>query len=118
MGACVTQPVACYLGKVKVASSNLATGSLLLADPAEPILPSRRRNHYEPSHAIPKTEGSFKGCTTMIGIESGRDIIVIWMSVCTGAIAMHFIGNLALIIIVSSVYCALTGVYVYRKLGK
>ena len=24
--ACVTQPVACYLGKVKVASSNLATG--------------------------------------------------------------------------------------------
>lgn len=54
----------------------------------------------------------------MIGIESGRDIIVIWMSVCTGAIAMHFIGNLALIIIVSSVYCALTGVYVYRKLGK
>lgn len=54
----------------------------------------------------------------MISIESGRDIIIIWMAVCTGAIAMYFIGNLALIIIVTSVYCALTGIYVYRKIGK
>ena len=54
----------------------------------------------------------------MITIESGRDILVIWMSVCTGAIAMYFLENLALIIIVTSIYCAVTGVYVYRKLGK
>jgi len=54
----------------------------------------------------------------MITIESGRDIIVIWMSVCTGAIAMHFIKNLAIIIIVTSIYCAITGLYIYRKLGK
>lgn len=54
----------------------------------------------------------------MISIESGRDIMVIWISVCFGAIAMHFINNLAIIIIVTSVYCALTGIYVYRKLGK
>jgi hypothetical protein len=54
----------------------------------------------------------------MIGIESGRDIMVIWISVCFGAIAMYFIGNLALIIVVTSVYCALTGIYVYRKLGR
>jgi hypothetical protein len=54
----------------------------------------------------------------MITIESGRDILVIWMSICTGAIAMYFLGNLALIIIVTSLYCAVTGVYVYRRLGK
>jgi hypothetical protein len=54
----------------------------------------------------------------MITIESGRDIIIIWMSVCTGAIALYFINNLAIIIIVTSLYCALTGIYVYRKLGK
>ena len=54
----------------------------------------------------------------MIGIESGRDIIIIWMAVCTGAIAMQFIDNLALIIIVTSIYCAITGIIVYHKLGK
>ena len=54
----------------------------------------------------------------MIGIESGRDIIIIWMSVCTGAIAAYFIGNLPLIIIVTSLYCAITGLLVYRKMGK
>jgi len=54
----------------------------------------------------------------MIGIESGRDIIIIWMAVCLGAIVQYFIGNLALIIIVTSVYCALTGLIVYRKMGK
>lgn len=58
----------------------------------------------------------------MIGIESGRDIIIIWMSVCLGAIAMYFFKNdelgLPLIIIVTSIYCAITGLFVYRKMGK
>ncbi len=54
----------------------------------------------------------------MIGVESGRDIIIIWMSICLGAIAMYFIGNLPLIIIVTSLYCAVTGLFVYRKMGK
>lgn len=54
----------------------------------------------------------------MISIESGRDIIIIWMSVCTGAITMYFINNLAIIIIVTSVYCAATGIYVFRKMGR
>lgn len=54
----------------------------------------------------------------MIGIESGRDIIIIWMSICLGAIAMYFISNLPLIIIVTSLYCAVTGLVVYRKIGK
>ena len=54
----------------------------------------------------------------MIGIESGRDIIIVWMAICLGAIVQYFIGNLALIIIVTSIYCAITGIYVYRKIGK
>lgn len=56
--------------------------------------------------------------TAMIGIESGRDIIIIWMSICLGAIAMYFIENLPLIIIVTSLYCAITGILVYRKMGR
>jgi hypothetical protein len=54
----------------------------------------------------------------MIGIESGRDIMIIWIALCLGAIFMYFIGNLALIIIVTSVYCAVTGIFVYWKKGK
>lgn len=58
----------------------------------------------------------------MIGIESGRDIIIIWMSVCFGAIAMYIFRDdkfgLPLIIIVTSLYCAITGLYIYRKIGK
>jgi hypothetical protein len=54
----------------------------------------------------------------MISIESGRDILIIWMAVCTGAIAQYFIRDLPIVVIVTSVYCAITGIYVYRKLGK
>ena len=58
----------------------------------------------------------------MIGIESGRDIIIIWMSVCVGAIAMFFFRDakygLPIIIIVTSLYCAITGLLVYRNVGK
>ena len=49
----------------------------------------------------------------MITIESGRDSIIIWISECTGPIAQYFIRDLGVIIIL--VFCAVTGIYIYRK---
>jgi hypothetical protein len=54
----------------------------------------------------------------MITIESGRDSSIIWISVCTGAIAQYFIKDLGVIIIVVSVFYAVTGLYIYRKKRK
>jgi len=51
----------------------------------------------------------------MITFESGRDSIIIWISVCTGAIAQFFIKDLCVIIIVVSVFCAITSLYIYLK---
>ena len=53
----------------------------------------------------------------MVSINSGRGIIIVWMLVCTGAIAQYFISNVSVIIIITSVCCATTGLYVYRKMG-
>jgi hypothetical protein len=53
----------------------------------------------------------------MITIESGRDSIIIWISVCTGAIAQYFIKDLGVIIVVS-VFFTVTGLYIYRKKRK
>jgi hypothetical protein len=51
----------------------------------------------------------------MITFKSGRDSIIIWISVCTGAIAQYFIKDLCVIIIVVSVFCTVTSLYIYLK---
>jgi len=58
------------------------------------------------------------GCSYMLRIGSGRDILIIWLSVCTGAIVQYFTNSLAILIIIISVVCALTGLFIYRNIGK
>lgn len=57
-------------------------------------------------------------CTYMLRIESGRDIFIIWLSVCTGAIVQYFTNSLTLIIIIISVVCAVSGLFIYRTIRK
>ena len=57
-------------------------------------------------------------CIFMLRIESGRDVFIIWLSVCTGAIVQYFTNSLTIVIIIISVICALSGLLIYRNIGK
>jgi len=54
----------------------------------------------------------------MLRIESGRDVFIIWLSVCTGAIVQYFTNSLTLLIIIISVVCAVSGLFIYRTIRK
>ncbi|WAC06105.1 MAG: hypothetical protein OS112_05605 [Methanoregula sp.] len=54
----------------------------------------------------------------MLNIESGRDVFIIWLSLCAGAIVQYFTNSLTILIILISIVCALTGLFIYRKVGK
>lgn len=54
----------------------------------------------------------------MLRIDSGREVFIVWLSVCTGAIVQHFTNNLTILIIVISLVCALAGLFVYRRIAK
>ncbi len=58
------------------------------------------------------------GWSSMLRIESGRDVFIIWLSVCAGAIVQYFTNSLTFLIIIISVVCALTGLFIYHNVGK
>jgi hypothetical protein len=57
-----------------------------------------------------------RGCSSLLRIESGREVFIIWLSVCTGAIVQYFTNSLTILIIIISVICALSGLFICRTM--
>ena len=58
------------------------------------------------------------GCSSLLRIESGHEVFIIWLSVWTGAIVQYFTNSLTILIIIISVICALSGLFICRNVGK